>query len=132
MVTGLPDIYAWIKLLHELSGKAFPSGTNVDSENGNTIVRYVLANDGDKPTGDFFVVASLKKDGVALPPPVPAQLIQLQPKQIWKHEHVVKPPLGGTAKYEARLSSDVVQDVDEEDETNNIAKANFTFLDIPD
>ncbi len=126
----LPDIYCYIKFLDEPADKAFPSGKNLDSP-ANVIVRYVVANDSNKPAGPLTVVGVLRKNGVKVQPTgqpnvVPAQQITVQPNQIWKKEFPVSDQTTGRDAFEASLLGDVGNFVDEEDKTNNQAKATFT------
>ena len=128
------DVQCWIKLIEQPSGKAIPSGTSVKGfPNGGVTIRYVVANDSNKATGDFYIIGTLKKEGESLPHPVPATKIQLQPKEMWKHEHTVdKTEIGD---YSASLSGDVFGFVaggggfvKEENENNNKANAKFSIL----
>ena len=127
----LPDVYCWIKLIGQSSGKVIPSGSTVGLNPGpdSVIVRYVVANDSNKPTGNITVVGSLKKNGGSLPKPVPVTTIQLQPKQLWRHEHTVK--VGDVGMYEAHLLGEVGNVLNEEDEKNNVAKASFQIIKPP-
>ena len=129
----LPDVYCWIKLIDQPTGKVIPNGAVVDtSPTGSITIRYVVANDSNKPTGNFAILETLKKDGKNLPLPVPSTVIELQPKGLWKHEHTVNKNAPG--KYEASMWGDLGLGlkkaggfVVEEDEKNNIAKAIFTI-----
>ncbi|HYG82254.1 MAG TPA: hypothetical protein VD861_17770 [Pyrinomonadaceae bacterium] len=132
----LPDVQCWIKLIEQPTGKVVPSGTEVKpSSDGSITIRYVVANDSNKATGNFMVIGTLRRNDENLPSPVPPTTIQLQPKQLWTHEHTVnKSDLG---KYSASLLGDITfppgAGVKEEDESNNLAKAKFSLtFPIPD
>jgi hypothetical protein len=113
------------------SGRVISSGTELtQSFPGGVTIRYVVANDSNKPTGKFTVVGSLHKNGQKLPHPVPPTTIQLQPKELWKHEHAVSHQ-DSFATYVARLLADVGDFVNEEDEKNNKAEAEFKFSVVP-
>ena len=129
-MADFPDIYCWIKLIDQPNGKVLSSGTVVDLYGaGSVTIRYVVANDSNKPTGDFLVVGELRKDGTKLPNPLPPTTIQLQPKQLWKHEHAVNKNEPGD--YEASLLGGVGGFVAEEDERNNKAFAKFSIFKPP-
>jgi hypothetical protein len=121
----LPDVFCWIKFINQTTGKEVPSGSLIDQFTSTGVtVRYVVANDSNKPTGQFVVVGSLQKDGVKLSNPVPAAWIQLQPKEIWKHEHPIS---FDNATYVAKILGDVGNFHTEETENNNMAEAWFGF-----
>ena len=124
----LPDVQCWIKLIEQPTGQAIPSGTQVKGLVGGSVtVRYVVANDSNKATGNFTIVGALKRDGEKLPNPVPAKTIQLQPKEMWTHEHTVnKTEIGD---YSATLLGDVSDSVKPEETTkNNSASAKFSIF----
>ena len=130
----LPDVYCWIKLIDQPTGKVIPNGMVVDpSPTGSITIRYVVANDSNKPTGNFAILETLKKDGKNLPLPIPWTVIELQPKVLWKHEYTVNKNAPG--KYEASMWGDLGLKaggfVVEEDEKNNIAKAIFAIKATP-
>lgn len=128
-----PDVYCWIKLIDQPNGKVVSNGALVlVPPTGSVIIRYVVANDSNKPTGDFMISGILKKNGQSLPMPVPLTRINLQPKTLWKHEHTVNKNDEGN--YKAVLQGDVkimVSGIEEEDEKNNVAEATFGILQQP-
>ena len=126
-----PDVYCWVKLIEQPTGKVVPAGTKfIDpvAGNGSITIRYVVANDSNQATGDIMISGILKKDGLPLPMPVPLQTINLASKAVWTHEHTInKSNLGS---YLAVLQGDVKfygSGLEEEDEKNNRAQADFGF-----
>jgi hypothetical protein len=131
-----PDVYAWIKLVDKSTGKAFASGRTFQG-GADVTVRYVLANDSHKPAGPLTVVGVLRKNGKKIQPAgkpnvVPAQQVTLQPNTVWKAEYEVDDNAGkGLDTFEASMLADVGNFVNEEDESNNKANANFTVQGLP-
>ncbi|XXX78719.1 hypothetical protein WMF30_08075 [Sorangium sp. So ce134] len=131
----LADVYCWIKVIEEQSGKVVPSGAQVEIPR-KAIVRYVVANDSNKPAGPLTIVGALRRDGVVVQPNgqpnvVPAQQITLQPGQIWKFEYLVTES-SISAKYTASILADVGNFVKEEDERNNKFTTAFEMVDSPE
>lgn len=130
----LPDVYCWIKVIDDATGKTLADGGEIFSP-GKAIIRYVVANDSNKPAGPLTVVGTLYRNGVKVMPGgqpnvVPAQQITLQPNQIWKKEYVVS-ELSSLVPYVAKLLGDVGNFVNEEDEANNQTKKSFSFYQPP-
>ncbi len=126
----LPDVYGWIKVISNTTGKAQPNPVSLDAP-ATVIVRYSFANDSHKAAGPLWVVGKLYRDGVKLTPNgqsnvVPSQQVTVQPGQVWSKEYSVSE--SDNANYKASLSADVANLVDEEDEKNNFATAEFSFL----
>ena len=59
----LPDVYCWIKAMDASNGKVLPEGGEIHYPR-KTMVRYVVANDTDKPVGPLLVVGTLFRKGV--------------------------------------------------------------------
>jgi hypothetical protein len=130
----LPDVFCWIKVIDDATGKVVPNGKDLGAP-GKAIVRYVVANDSNQVAGPLTIVGSLYRDGVKVAPSgqsqvVPAQQITLQPNQVWKKEYAVSEGGKGLVSYSARLLGDVGGAVNEEDESNNKAQQAFGFLNI--
>jgi subtilase family serine protease len=60
---------------------------------------------------------------------VPAQVITVQPGDVWSREYLVSEPQDSL--YKAVLFADVGNFQTEEDETNNVARATFAFTTPP-
>lgn len=129
----LPDVYCWIKVIDEGSGKAQPDGVQLQPP-GKLTVRYSVANDSHKAAGPLWVVGALRRNGVKVTPGgqsnvVPAQQITVQPGQVWSKEYLVSE--SDWADYVATMLGDVGGLVNEEDEKNNQAKRTFSFQEVP-
>ena len=122
----LPDVFCWIKVIDSSTGKIVADNGTIGPP-GNGMVRYVVANDSDKPAGPLTIWGRLFKDNVALPNVLPAQQITLQPNQIWKKEVAVSSS-GGYHNYRATLSGDLDKAVNEESEANNLAQTKFMIV----
>jgi len=132
----LPDVQCWIKVVDGSTGRAVPNGKDLGVP-GNAVVRYVVANDGDRPAGPLWIVGSLYRDGVRIRPDgrpnvVPAQQVQLQAREVWKHEHSVSEgrEARGLVSYSARILVDGGAVLNEDDATNNRAQQAFGFLNM--
>lgn len=139
-MADLPDIYCWIKLIDQPSGKVIQSGETISKEesiNEFVTVRWVVANDSKVSTGKFLVIGSLKKDDKKkkLVNNI-MEIISVGSKDIWTKEYSV--PKNKVGKYSATLTGDpkgsIISSgggnkVNEEDETNNTANAEFSIAD---
>lgn len=130
----MPDVSCWIKVIEDSTGKVLPEGGEILPP-GKAIVRYVVANDSNKPAGPLTVVGSLYRNGVKVKPNgqpnvVPAQQITVQPNQIWKKEYAVSES-SGYVHYVAKIFGDVGDFVNEEDEANNQAQRSCSFFKPP-
>ena len=54
-----PDTSAWIKLIDQSNGKAIPSGS-ILVHPSNVTIRYVVANDSNKPVGEIAVMGATR------------------------------------------------------------------------
>ncbi len=128
-MTQLTDTYAYIKLISASTGQAIVDGAAVAPNHEAVIVRYVVVNDSNTPTGTFTVVGTLAKDGINIQPhPLPATQLKLQPKQVVTFEHTVAISALDNVAFVAKLLSDVGNFNVEESETNNKATASFGVI----
>jgi hypothetical protein len=126
-----PDVSCLIKVINS-DGKRVKDGGLIWA--GTATVRYVIFNDSHQTAGPLMIVGTLSRDGVPVKPNgkpvVPAQLITLQPDQIWTSEFEVTQN-DFAAGYVAKMLGDVGNLVDEEDEANNKAKTTFGMAGNP-
>jgi hypothetical protein len=132
----LPDVQCWIKVIDGSTGRAVANGKDLGVP-GSAIVRFVVANDGDRPAGPMWIVGNLYRDGVRVRPAgrqnvVPAQQVELQAREVWKQEHAVSEgrDAKGLVSYSARILVDGGAVLDEDDATNHRAQHAFGFLNI--
>jgi hypothetical protein len=132
----LPDVQCWIKVIDGVTGRAVANGKDLGVP-GTAIVRFVVANDGDRPAGPMWIVGALYRDGVRLrltgrEHVVPAQQVELQAREVWKHEHAVSEgrDAKGLVSYSARILVDAGAVLNEDDATNHRAQHAFGFLNI--
>jgi hypothetical protein len=107
-MADLPDVHCWVKVL-DATDKVVPDGGSIVPQ-WNAVVRYIVANDSNKPPGPLTVVGSLFSNGLRVQPGgqpnvVPAQTITVQPNQIWKIDQPVSEFEPGTV-YVARILGD--------------------------
>ncbi len=132
-MTELPNILCAIKIINHSNGKTIPDG-GVLAIPAKATVRYIIANDGDKPAGPFVIVGALYRNDVKVQPGgqpnvVPAQTITLQPGQVWKVDFpLTEDGSGGShVAYRASVLGDVGKYVRESNETDNLMKRSFSF-----
>lgn len=125
----LSDVYSYIKLIVPATGRVILNGSSVDPRSyPSVVVRYVVVNDSNTPTGDFIVTCALKKDGVKLENPVSSAKLTLQPKQAVTFEHTVSTSGLVNSQFDASMLADIFNLNAEESETNNKAAAMFTVI----
>jgi hypothetical protein len=122
----LPDVFCWIKVINTSDGKVVANGGSLGLP-GQATVRYVVANDSNKPAGPLTIWGSLYRNNVKIPSVLPPQQITLQPNQLWKKEYPVS-ELGGMTTYLAKLHGDLDSAVNEESEANNLAQRSFNIV----
>lgn len=128
----LSDVYSYIKLIVPATGRVILNGSSVDPRSySSVVVRYVVVNDSNTPTGDFFLTCGLKKDGVKLENPVSSAKLKLQPKQVATFEHTVSTSGLVNSQFDASMLADIGNFNAEESETNNKATAMFTVIKVP-
>src|SRR5262245_43221429 len=119
-----------IKLLDQATDQVIANGSSFAKDTyGKLIVRWVAANDTDKPI-TCKVDCKLKKNGnpVGIFFGVPGN-ITLQPKQLWTHEYVVDHTgvIGTPDEYKATIKGQLVGFGVEEDYGNNNFTSSFDF-----
>lgn len=128
----LSDVYSYIKLIVPATGRVISNGSSVDPRSHpSVVIRYVVVNDSNTPTGDFFLTCGLKKDGVKLENPVSSAKLKLQPKQVVTFEHTVSTSGLVNSQFDASMLADIGNFNAEESETNNKATAMFTVIKVP-
>ena len=118
-----PDTSELIKLIDQSNGKAIPSGS-VLVHPSNVTIRYVVANDSNKPVGEIAVMGVLYKDDVKFPSPLPITWINLRNR--FKYIYTVT-STGDSNEFRATLFGGVGSSITEEDEKNNIFNTKFSF-----
>lgn len=131
-MTQLTDIYAYIKLIDPSTGIVIPDGSTLEQRNHpSVVIRYVVVNDSNTPTNDFYLTCALRQDGVKVEPNLVSQLLKLQPKQALTFEHTVSTAGINGAQFDATMLADIMNFNKEESEKNNKATAKFVIMDSP-
>ena len=132
----LPDVHCWIKVIDATTGRSVPNGKDLGVP-GKAVVRFLVANDSDRPVGPLWIVGSLYRDGARVRGKdqqhvVPPQQITLMPREVWKQEYAVEEGSAtrGLVSYSARILGDGGGVLNEHDETNNRAQQAFGFLNV--
>jgi hypothetical protein len=136
-MTQLTDVYSYIKLIDPSTGTVIADGSKLEErKNPFVVIRYVVVNDSNTPTNDFYLTCALRKDGEkvelkAEPQNPVGLLLKLQPKQALTFEHTVSTAGVNGAEFAASMLADVMNLNKEESEQNNKATAMFEISDYP-
>jgi hypothetical protein len=134
-MSQMADVRCWIKVIDNATGKTVANGTEFGGP-GSVTVEYHAKNEGDKNTGNFWIVGSLYRDGVKITPDgkpnvVPAEKISnLEPGQSLVRKHTQSEGGKGLISYSAKMLGDIGNLVNESNEANNKAEFKFAFLHI--